>query len=146
MHDNRSTDSNPLAGSLEARLRALPQPPVPADLERRLLATLPVPRLFARAVRPVVPRRWLAPAAVCGTLAAACLLIALALPRGDATRSVANTDQPRHVAAETNVAAALAGNRMRPLFDGSKPPKFAWPLAGAPSLTAASRVCAVSFD
>ncbi|HJT32747.1 MAG TPA: hypothetical protein VJ783_11960 [Pirellulales bacterium] len=153
MHDNRSTDSNPLAGSLEARLRALPQPRVPADLERRLLAAIPAAQPLARADRPAArayrsasPWRWLAAAGVCGMLAAACLLIALALPRGDATRSVAKTDQPRHSAGQTNAAAAPAGNRMRPFFDASKPPKFAWPLAGAPSLTAASRLRAVSFD
>lgn len=146
MHDNRSTDSNPPAGSLEARLRALPPPSVPADLERRLLAAIPAPRPFARANRPIAPRHWLAAAGVCGTLAAACLLIALALPRGDATKSVADTDETRYVTAETNVAAAHAGNRTRPVFDASKPPKFAWPLAGSPTLTAASRVRAVSFD
>src|SRR5947207_2007566 len=57
--------------SLEARLRALPQPPVPADLEARLLAAIPP-------ARPAPRRRWAVWAGVAGALAAACLLAVLA--------------------------------------------------------------------
>ncbi|MGH7193386.1 MAG: hypothetical protein ACREJM_07600 [Candidatus Saccharimonadales bacterium] len=140
MHNNKSIDSNPPAGSLESRLRALPQPRVPADLERRLLATIPE----HRAIRP---RRWRAATGVSGLLAAACLLVALALSRSDGPMPVANRDQSRQVAGAPNHDDAVpAEGHPRPLFDSSKPPKFAWPLAGARSLAAASSSRVLLFD
>ena len=62
--------------SLEARLRALPQPPVPAGLEARLLAAIP-------AKMPAPRQRWAVRVGVVsavGEVAAACLLAVLAWP------------------------------------------------------------------
>src|SRR5262245_35735495 len=66
-----STDRSPEA--LEARLRALPRPPVPDGLEARLLAGVP-------AALPVPRRRWPIWAGAAAALAAACLLAVLAWP------------------------------------------------------------------
>lgn len=139
MRNNPSIDLNSPDGPLEARLRALPQPGVPADLERRLLADIP-------RHRPIASRRWLAASGVCGILMAACLLIAFNLSRSGAPRPVAAGDGPPRLADRPKAGAAvIPDGHARPYFDSSKPPKFAWPLAGAPSL-AASSVRAVSFD
>ena len=67
MHPQKRPGPDRSPEGLEARLRALPPPPVPAELEARLLAAIPAPRRR----RPI----W---AGVVGVLAAACLLAALA--------------------------------------------------------------------
>jgi hypothetical protein len=68
--------------SLEAKLRDLPPPPIPATLERRLLAAIPASGELA----PVGRRfRWRRAVGLVG-LAAAVILI-LALPRGDGVRT-----------------------------------------------------------
>jgi hypothetical protein len=74
MHSEDRPDLNPFADSLEDRLRALPSPPVPVDLEARLLAGIP---------KEIPPSRgrlaiWIG---MSGLLAAACVLAMLAWPR-----------------------------------------------------------------
>src|SRR5216683_5851927 len=89
------------AESLEARLRALPPPPVPSDLEARLLAAIPASAPSAVRRSQLLPRRWLVWAGVGGALAAASLLVVLFWPkssREDLNRikaGFANQDTPR---------------------------------------------------
>src|SRR6516225_5095973 len=80
MHPERRPNPDRSSESLEARLRALPQPPIPDGLEARLLATIP-------AARPG-RRRWLVLVGVASALAAACLLAVLARPGRDGTNPV----------------------------------------------------------
>ena len=69
--------------SLEAQLRALPPPPVPADLEARLLAAIPaeLPAARRRGTGWVGFRRGAAWGV--GAVAAACLLVVLLWPKRD---------------------------------------------------------------
>src|SRR5207249_4290972 len=57
--------------ALEAQLRALPQPPVPAHLEALLLATVP-------GAKPIAPGPRAVWATVLGVAAAACVMVVLA--------------------------------------------------------------------
>src|SRR6266481_4229426 len=85
MHPASRPNPDESSESLEARLRALPQPPVPADLEARLLGAIPAP-----AERPFQRRRWAVGVGVFGPLAAACLLAVFAWPRSDGNDPVPN--------------------------------------------------------
>src|SRR5437879_4932196 len=113
MHSDRRPNADRSPEALEARLRALPQSPVPADLEARLLATIP-------AERPIPPRRWAVRVGVVGALAAACLLAVLAwlgrdgkgpAPRPPTTES-ARKDTPRPPDASASIAAWLESRRV----------------------------------
>jgi len=125
--------------SLEARLRALPPPPVPGDLEARLLAAIPaeasneMPRL-ARAPRPRRLAVW-AGAAVAG--AAACLLAVLLWPRPGGKTTVpspvvnAEKRQPAHQLTSEqrgdslSITSWLEAGRDP---DGAERPLFTWPI------------------
>jgi hypothetical protein len=117
-------DESPEA--LEARLRALPRPPVPADLEARLLAAIPTETL-------VPPRRWAVWVGVAGALAAACLLAVLAWPRrdgkgpapGPTPRESAHQATPRPPDDSDDLAVWREARRV---LDGAEPPTFTWPL------------------
>jgi hypothetical protein len=121
MHRERRPNPGRSPESLEARLRALPQPPVPAGLETRLLADIP-----AR-------RRWAGWVGAAGAFAAACVLVALAWPRraddnpapgpgpGAAEHQV--TRRPPDAAA--GIAAWREGRRV---LEGAEPRPFSWPL------------------
>src|SRR4051794_27832534 len=76
MHPEQQPNPSPSLEALEARLRALPAPPAPADLEARLLARIP-------AKKPAKPWRRAAWIGIVGALAAACLLAALVWPQHD---------------------------------------------------------------
>jgi hypothetical protein len=112
--------------ALEAQLRALPQPAVPAHLEALLLATVP-------AARPISPRRRTVRAAVLGVASAACLMGVLAwrphhgenhptipVPGGPAPRDI------RRLAFESPGLAAWRED-LRSLEE-EKLPTYAWPL------------------
>lgn len=140
MYNRKSTNSNEPAGSLEARLRALPPPSVPARLERRLLAAIP-------SRRSVAPRRRLAWSGACGALAAACVLVVLIWAVRDRKRLAADRAESRQLVAVSSApAAAIARENTEPIFDISKPPKFTWPLAGVSSLPASSRAGDIPLD
>src|SRR5437588_428657 len=68
--DNRPEPDRSLE-TLKARLRALPQPPVPAHLEALLLATVP-------GAMPISPRRWAVRASLLAAALAACVMAMLA--------------------------------------------------------------------
>jgi hypothetical protein len=98
--------------SLEARLRALPQPPIPADLEARLLAGIP-------AALPIRRWRWAVWVGLAGAAAAACLLIVLAWPRRDRP-----APSPPH--APEPIAVEPESGRM---LDEDELPAFHWPFS-----------------
>jgi hypothetical protein len=108
--------------SLEARLLALPPPPVPVDLESRLLAAIPTRRLLRR--------RWIV---LAGVLAAACLLAVLAWPRRDVkrpgeepgTKEPVVENAPRDPDESDRMAAF---RRFRRDLDETVAPTFHWPL------------------
>jgi hypothetical protein len=128
MHPERRPNPDRSPEALEARLRALPPPPVPADLEARLLAAIPAKRPSAR--------RWAVWAGVVGALAAACLLAVLGWPRrparapvpGPETRESAHKVPPRP-AEEDGIAALREARRVE---DGGEPAPFTWPLDETP--------------
>jgi hypothetical protein len=112
--------------ALEARLRALPQPPVPAHLEALLLATVP-------GAKPISPRRRAVRAIVLGLASAACVMAVLARrpPHGKDHPTIPVPGEPaqqdvRRLAFEsTSIAAWRVDPR---LLDEEKLPAFTWPL------------------
>ncbi len=112
--------------SLEARLRALPPPPIPADLEERLLATIP-------AAMPIRPRRLVIRLGAAGVLAAACLLAVLVWhvlygekPEAGPAKNVAvQLVQPNP---KESVAEGGAWRKARHELNVEETPAFAWPL------------------
>ena len=131
MHPERPSHDRP-ADALEARLRALPPPAVPAGLEARLLATIP-------AERPTARRRW---AVLIGALAAACLLALLAWQRRGGNESLPSPgkgDSANRVALDDSARIA-AGRQARRVLDGEEPPTFAWPLDETSPLTVSTAI------
>jgi hypothetical protein len=121
MHPERRPNPDQSLESLEAQLRALPQPPIPADLEARLLATIPAKRSTPR-------RHW---GIRVGVLAAACLLAVIAWPRGDGNRPISRTiETPFRASVQPpDDSANIASLRTaRKALDDGEPPTFTWPL------------------
>jgi hypothetical protein len=127
-HERRpNPDQSP--ESLEVRLRALPQPPVPASLEARLLAAVPT-------TRPIQPRRRLLWIGVVAALAAACLLVVLAWPRRHSTDSVpsvpASHSAQQVVPRQAEDSARVAQlPQIRRVVEDPDLPAFNWPLEKA---------------
>src|SRR5437868_3399685 len=123
MHPERRPNPDRSAESLEARLRALPRPPVPADLEARLLAAIP-------ATMPIPRRRG---AVWVGALAAACLLIVL-IWRGHGGRDPVPNPGTNESARKVPPPSLDDSARMAPWLkarrdlDGAEMPTFTWPI------------------
>jgi hypothetical protein len=125
MHPEKRPNPDRSLESLEARLRALPRPPIPADLEARLLATIPAKRSIVRSRGVRV--------GIIGALAAACLFVVIAWPRGDGDRSIS---RPKTIETTRqglprlpNDSAPIASLRaVRQALDEAEPPTFTWPL------------------
>lgn len=85
MQSRRPPNSDRSLESLKARLRALPQPPVPRDLESRLLAAMPVRASIVtrRSVLAPRPRRFVIWAGASLAVAASCLLAVRFWPKPD---------------------------------------------------------------
>jgi hypothetical protein len=124
MHPEKRPNPNRSLELLEARLRSLPQPPIPADLEARLLATIPAERSIPR-------RRWGVRVGVFGALAAACVLAVLAWPRPDgkhpSPKRNESTSQVTHRPPDdsAHIASLRAARQVQ---DETEPPTFTWPL------------------
>jgi hypothetical protein len=133
MHPERRPNTDRSPEALEARLLALPQPAVPADLEARLLAGIPVETLFPR-------RRWVVRVGVIGALAAACLLAVLAWRWRDGkdkfpaphSNESAHKETPRPPDDSDGTAPLREYHRV---LDGGDMPAFTWPLAETSPLT-----------
>jgi hypothetical protein len=126
MRSDKRPDPDRSREALEARLRALPQPPVPAHLEALLLTTVP-------GARPISSRRRAGWAIVLGLASAACLMALLAWPahhgKDHPTISVpGGPAQPdiRRLAFESTSIAALREDPR--LLDEEKLPAYAWPI------------------
>jgi ferric-dicitrate binding protein FerR (iron transport regulator) len=125
MHPDRRPNPDRSPEALEGRLRALPQPPVPAGLEARLLASIPAARSISR-------RRWVVLAGAAGVLAAACLAAVIAWQGSDGknattpgTRDSAQLVTPKPPHDSSGIASWREARRV---LDGSEIPAFAWPL------------------
>ena len=132
MRPEKRPDPDQSLESLEARLRALPQPRVPDDLEARLLATLSA-RTQVRSRRRAV---WIG---LAGATAAACFFVVLAWPPVDGEHPLSGPGtngsmpgltirQPN----ETDDPAAWPDARRR--LDRAHLPPFSWPLPKSTSL------------
>lgn len=146
MYKPNLTDGDPSAESLATRLRALPQPAVPPDLERRLLANIPAAAKSSPQHRGI--------AAVFGLAAAACLVAAVvhfvALYGGEKhqlTEVKSTHDGGQFRTSKSGNSGRLVSRAVAAEFpDGLGPPMFAWPLAGIslPASSCSNR--AISFE
>jgi hypothetical protein len=130
MHPDRSVED------LESRLRAMPPPPVPASLEARLLAAIPVDR-----PTPSRRPRWPVWAGVAGATAVVCLLIALIWPN---RASVRPDHTPRNDVVQTRPEDPSA-NYSEWLADRQAPnppelPVFSWPVEEASPMRASTSI------
>jgi len=133
MHHDRRPNPDRSLEALEARLRALPPPALPAALEARLLAAIPAEIPFTR-------RRWVVWVGVVGTLAAACLLAFLAWRGGNGKDTIpgphlnesTHKDTPG-LSDDSDGTAALS--EYHRVLDGGDMPAFTWPLEEMSPLT-----------
>jgi hypothetical protein len=149
MHPERRPNLDRSPEALEARLRALPQPPVPADLEAQLLAAIPnrtaLPSRPDGSGEPSYMRRWSVWAGVVGALAAACLLAVLAWPRRDG-KSPDPSPAPGESGHQVTPRPAddppgiTAWREARRILDGAEMPAFHWPLEETTPLTVSTSI------
>src|SRR5438309_1243282 len=137
MQSKRSPSPGP--ESLEARLRALPPPPVPSGLEGRLLATIPVSaRLNSRQSQAPRPR-WVVWAGLAGALAAASILAFLFWPK--VNREDSNGIEKRFIKHDTPQRANDSPDMdqviiARRVEDDAVVSPFNWPIEETTPLTA----------
>ena len=140
MQPHRRPDPDRSPESLEARLRALPRPPVPADLEARILAAGPARATNEVPRRARASRRWHLAVGIAASLAvaAACLLALRSWPgpgvKDDAPTFVANAEDggsahdvtPRQPGDTPGTMPWLKARQ--DLDDGTEMPTFTWPI------------------
>ncbi len=124
--------------SLEARLRALPPPPVPVDLEARLLAAIPAEtsHKMPRVARGFGRRRLLAWAGAAAGLAAVCLLAVLLRPGPVIKKSVPRVVLKTENKATRPIKSGQPGDALtitswleaRRNLDSPESPQFTWPI------------------
>ena len=130
MHAERRPNPDRSREALEARLRALPPPAVPADLEARLLAAVPARR---RSGRP-----WRIGIGLAGALAAACLIAVLTWLRDAGTKPAPTPPPIASVPQYSDDATALlAARQVRSRAEGVP---FTWPLEESSPLRATSAI------
>jgi hypothetical protein len=135
MQHRKQPDSDGSLESLEARLRALPAPPMPSDLEAKLLLAIP-PAMPRGAVTSRIRRRAVWAGAAVG-LVAACLLTAFIWrERGDRITGPTPEIIPEKKEAPELVAARVPGDFLRTTpwvevrrgLDVAETPTFTWPI------------------
>src|SRR5262249_50731730 len=125
--------------SLEARLRRLPAPPVPADLEARLLARIP-----ARV--PIRSRRWIWWTGALSALAAACFLIGILSHKGDRQKSGQKNNGFAADGSENSIARSSSQDKVSARLQAQrdpdllKLPPFTWPVDEANHVTLSSSI------
>jgi hypothetical protein len=139
MRSRRPPNSNESLESLEARLRALPQPPVPGGLESRLLAAMPVRASIVtrRSVLGPRARHFVIWAGATLATAASCLLVVRFWPEpNDRHRAASVVLKP----ATTDFARQFPNRqpeisrRILPWFqarldpDETEMPTYSWPV------------------
>lgn len=145
MHELKSTNHDGSSDALEANLRALPQPAVPPDLERRLLAMIPM-------VATTPTRNW--PIAEVVSLAiAACLVVAVAYSlalHGRDRHRIANLkpaeNDNQFQSPRVDISNRFVSRPAADFPDSLGPPRFVWPLAGIAPPTLSCPSHAFSFD
>src|SRR6516162_8581255 len=139
MTSRRRLTSDQTLESLEARLRALPEPPVSNDLETRILAAIPAQASgempgWARARRH---RRLAICAGASLAIAAMCLLAVRFLPDRDNEDTIPHlvaNPETTGVARPVSPRLASESRRILPWFkaqrdgDETEVPSFAWPI------------------
>jgi hypothetical protein len=139
MRPERGENSKP--DSMEARLRRLPPPPVPTDLEARLLADIP-------AGGPIRRWRWNRWVVGLSALAAACLVIVLAWPKNGGQKTVplpkgnpVAVDGPTpSINPQKSQDTPSAWLQARRNSDDPKLAPFTWPVDEARPLMASSSI------
>jgi hypothetical protein len=122
-----NTDRSP--EGLEARLRALPPPPIPSDLEARLLAAIPA-EMSCRA-RVSGRRRWAVWAGAAVALAAACFLAVLWTRhdgRGAKDQIISPAPRPSTLTSVPEAGSMASWLEARRGLDGAERPTFTWPI------------------
>jgi hypothetical protein len=162
MHPERRPNPDRSPEALAARLRALPQPPIPAGLEARLLAAIPPVGLVRRAGTGqgsrsargtywgTMRRRWAVWAGVIGAVAAACLLAVLGWRGRDGRNPIpnpkGNVSVRRGSPQPPDDSARGAWREARRVLDGGEPAPFAWPLPQTTPRTFTTSIPAALFD
>jgi len=120
---------DPSLRAIEARLRALPAPPIPAGLEHRLLAAIPTP-VAMRGPSPHVAARqgWLAVASTVAALAAVGLLAVFSW----------HDENENQVTAAAPTADEFTGIVLSPvdrrILQGAGVSTFHWPVHELPTM------------
>src|SRR2546428_80240 len=143
MQPQRRPNSDRSPEALEARLRALPLPPIPGGLEARLLADIPAE--MPHRARISRPRRWAVWAGAAVVLAAACLL-AVFWTRdegpGSGRQTIASVPQPSTFASvpEAGFPGMTPWLEARRGLAGVERATFTWPIQEKPPLLVSSSI------
>jgi anti-sigma-K factor RskA len=157
MQFRRPPNSDRSLESLEARLRALPQPPVPRDLESRLLAALPMRASIVtrRSVLAARPRRFVIWAGASLAVAASCLLAVRFWPKPDdqpTATTVVSDPETTDSARQLTHRQPENSRRSLPWFEARLDPDetalttFCWPIQEKPPLLVSSALRPDLFD
>jgi hypothetical protein len=137
-----SPDATP--DPLEARLRALPAPAVPAALEARLLAAIPK-------AKPASPWRWSARLGLAGAVTAACVLALLGWLWRESQQPIPNTtpnELPyvKSAGLADGIGRMAAWQEARSTREETDPGIFVWPLPEARPVVAWNSIPADILD
>jgi hypothetical protein len=129
MQSPHELNPEPSLRAIEARLRALPDPPVPAGLEHRLLAAIPTPVAMRGPSDAAFERQgWWAVASAVAALAAVGLLAIFSWHAGD----------EKHITATAPAADEFTGIVLSPvdrrILQGAGVSTFRWPVHESPTL------------
>jgi hypothetical protein len=157
MRSRRPPNSNQSLESLEARLRALPQMPVPGDLESRLLAAMPVRASIVtrRSAIAPRPRHFVIWTGASLAIAASCLLVVRFWKEPDDQHTGATvivnpetTDLARQFTNRQpeNSRRILPWFPARPDPDDTEMPAYSWPIQEKSPLLVSSALRPDLFD